>query len=749
MGAATTTRARESKMVNNTGLPFLPGNTFTDSTRNQFHKKQTFQKGSSGIPIIKDAPCGAPSPPVVPPPPQHEEPVAPSAPAVPAYVALDRMVLRFFGYFKEAVHESRLENFRVRKVTILYYLEDNTLQVNEPKEENSGIPQGAFIKRHHIPKGRGEFYTVVDFALGTDITFYGRSFRIVDCDSFTAQFFEENQLELGQPEDYPYNPHDMYYTAMKEREVMTRGSSSVKTDDLMHWTEAMLGKPTNLINEDKLAQFLKYDRKVLRFYCLWDDTPSLYGEQRKFVLHYYLADDTIEIVESYKVNSGRDPFPLLLGRGKLPVTWDKPGRKEFYSAADLVIGSTINVFGRELLICDCDELTCDFMEKNFAHDCKTTVISLEEERPEPPRMEIPPYTGFGSEEDSLGSFYSLAPKAPKANWAKYFENDKKILRFVAQLDTRAPEDRERLFIVSYYLADDTIIVYEPPARNSGIMGGKWMERCRVKIPGSSDFYTARDLYVGQMIEFRKHKFRLIEADEYTLNFMENKKFPASDVSAIFEKLKDKLRESSASIRKAFRECDGDASGYLSMDEFRKICHMYNFDLSDQELISVMRKFDKNYDGVVKYNEFCDAVLEEDYTKVEAHEGGQVLHGENVYTSAENKIEQGKVLEEENSRRQERLMQMVNAMRVHLHDKREPIAQIFQQADEHQDGQVSTECFVQILERLKEMLGKAVEDGVLSFNNEEVNLMLESFSDPEFPDQTRPMSIAVLDQALFA
>jgi len=186
-----------------------------------------------------------------------------------------------------------------------------------------------------------------------------------------------------------------------------------------------------------------------------------------------------------------------------------------------------------------------------------------------------------------------------------------------------------------------------------------------------------------------------------------------------------------------------------MDEFRKICHMYNFDLSDQELISVMRKFDKNYDGVVKYNEFCDAVLEEDYTKVEAHEGGQVLHGENVYTSAENKIEQGKFLEEENSRRQERLMQMVNAMRVHLHDKREPIAQIFQQADEHQDGQVSTECFVSILEKLKEMLGKAVEDGVLSFDNEEVNLMLESFSDPEFPDQTRPMSIAVLDQALFA
>merc|ERR1712159_870830 len=630
MGAATTTRARESKMVNNTGLPFLPGNTFTDSTRNQFHKKQTFQKGSSGIPIIKDAPCGAPSPPVVPPPPQHEEPVAPSAPAVPAYVALDRMVLRFFGYFKEAVHESRMENFRVRKVTILYYLEDNTLQVNEPKEENSGIPQGAFIKRHHIPKGRGEFYTVVDFALGTDIMFYGRSFRIVDCDSFTAQFFEENQLELGQPEDYPYNPHDMYYTAMKEREVMTRGVSSVKTDDLMHWTEAMLGRPTHLVNGDKLAQFLKYDRKVLRFYCLWDDTPALYGEQRRFVLHYYLADDTVEVVEAYKTNSGRDPFPKLLNRQKLPITWDRPGRKEFITAADLTLGGTVTVFGRDLLVCDCDDFTKQFMEENFGMMYDGRTISLEEDRPEPPRMEIPPYTGFGSEEDSLGSFYSLVPKPPRQNWAHYFENDKKILRFVAQLDTNSPEDRERLFIESYYLADDTISCYEPPARNSGFMGGKFMERCRAKDPASDQYYTAKDMAVGVVLIFRQHRFVLIEADEYTLNYMENKKFGQSDVTAIVEKLKEKFREQSVLIRDTFRRVDEDHSGTLSMSEFKQALKKFNFDVTDQELISIMRKFDPDGDGSIRYDEFCASVLADDYKQVEASSGGQVLHGESRY-----------------------------------------------------------------------------------------------------------------------
>jgi Ca2+-binding EF-hand superfamily protein len=653
------------------------------------------------------------------------------------------MVLRFFGYFKEAVHENRMENYRVRKVTILFYLEDNTIQVNEPKEENSGIPQGAFIKRHHIPgKSPGAFLDIKDFQLGTEVTIYGRTFRIVDCDSFTAEFFRENELDLGNPEEYPYNPHDLHYIAMKEREVMTRGSSSVKTDDLMHWTEAMLGRPK--VEEDTLAQFLQYDRKVLRFYSLWDDTSSLYGEQRRFVVHYYLADDTMEIVESYKVNSGRDPFPLLLGRGKLPVQWDKPGRKEFYSAADLKIGDTINVYGRDLLICDCDEFTSDFMEQNFGHETKTNVISLEEQRPEPPRMEVPPYTGFGSEEDSLGSFYSLVPKAPKANWAKYFENDKKILRFVAQLDTCAPEDRERLFIVSYYLADDTIIVYEPPARNSGVMGGKWMERCRVKIPGSNDFYTARDLCVGSTIEFRKHRFTLIEADEYTLNFMENKKFPASDTAMIFAKLKDKISERSESIRKAFRSCDNDRSGGLSMDEFRNICHTYNFDLSDQEIISVMRKFDSNGDGVVRYNEFCDAILDKDYTAVEASSGGQILHGQNDFVAAQRKVDEGKLLDEEHERRQTHLMNIVNVLRVNLHDQREAIAHLFQSADTHEDGQVDQQTFVSLLNQVVGHLPA----GALELNDEDMNLFLESFSDPEFQDASRPMSIRVLDQALF-
>jgi len=58
---------------------------------------------------------------------------------------MDRHVLCYSGFFKESVVESKTESYRIRKVTIYYYLEDNSVQIIEPKMMNSGIPQGAFL----------------------------------------------------------------------------------------------------------------------------------------------------------------------------------------------------------------------------------------------------------------------------------------------------------------------------------------------------------------------------------------------------------------------------------------------------------------------------------------------------------------------------------------------------------------------------------------------------------------------------
>lgn len=69
---------------------------------------------------------------------------------------------------------------------------------------------------------------------------------------------------------------------------------------------------------DKLKQYVEMDRKVLRFYAVWDDRSQMFGEQREFVIHYYLVNDTMEIREVHKANDGRDPFPILITRHKIP-----------------------------------------------------------------------------------------------------------------------------------------------------------------------------------------------------------------------------------------------------------------------------------------------------------------------------------------------------------------------------------------------------------------------------------------------
>lgn len=58
--------------------------------------------------------------------------------------------------------------------------------------------------------------------------------------------------------------------------------------------------------------------QVLRFHCYWDDRLALYGDMRLFSLYYYLADDSIEVVEVLPRNCGRDPIPHMLRRMHLP-----------------------------------------------------------------------------------------------------------------------------------------------------------------------------------------------------------------------------------------------------------------------------------------------------------------------------------------------------------------------------------------------------------------------------------------------
>ena len=100
-------------------------------------------------------------------------------------------MLRFYGYFKESVVEARLENHRVRKVIVHYFLEDKSIMLTEPKMVNSGMPQGAFFNRQMVLKadGSGHPFLPDDFHIGTDCSICGRAIRLYDCDEYTRTFY--------------------------------------------------------------------------------------------------------------------------------------------------------------------------------------------------------------------------------------------------------------------------------------------------------------------------------------------------------------------------------------------------------------------------------------------------------------------------------------------------------------------------------------------------------------------------------
>lgn len=96
------------------------------------------------------------------------------------------------------------------------------------------------------------------------------------------------------------------------------------------------------------------------------------------------------------------------------------------------------------------------------------------------------------------------------------------------------ENCERVFILSYFLSDDTIQIYEVAERNSGFLGGIFLKRRRIFLPNQDkytserpEYYKPHNLYIGATINLKDHIFTLVSADEYTLIYMESHPFEVS------------------------------------------------------------------------------------------------------------------------------------------------------------------------------------------------------------------------------
>lgn len=545
---------------------------------------------------------------------------------LPKWMKEDKQVLRFMGYFKEAVTESNDESYRVRKVTFYYYLEDDTLQVNEPRIENSGIPQGAFIKRHKVKTEAGEPVKADDMLVGNNFTIYGRTFHIVDADKHTRDVLAKAGWNVKPAEPYPEDPYGTKRTGFMARETgadptVYRGILSNPTKEFV---EAQLGNAAK--NNRNLGEFLKYDGKVLRFDAVWDDTRD-YGKLRRFKVHFYLADGKIDICEQFDPNSGFDPIPKLMDKQKflkkqtgsyLPPssgTMSDLKPEDFIQWNDLYIGKILEVNGRQLQILNGDRFTRDF----YAAQGQPLGEPIVRERPVKQfnrDTEPPPHTfAIGTEEDSAASWHSLHPKPPRRDLEKLQKYDNKKLSFVARFTNARADDADRVFTIQYFLGDDTISVFEPPIRNTGIIGGKFLRRGKYKNSEGKYFHFS-DLKVHSDVVLGGFSFHISDVDEATQKFLDTqgmRGFSSVNIKAIITKLVLKLRRKSHTIHKTFRELDEDKNNYITVDEMTRFLKNYfsHDELNDDECLMVMKFFDTDGEGRIDYNEFAAKIIGKD------------------------------------------------------------------------------------------------------------------------------------------
>jgi hypothetical protein len=239
----------------------------------------------------------------------------------------------------------------------------------------------------------------------------------------------------------------------------------------------------------------------------------------------------------------------------------KPRIDAYYEDSDLQIGSEIDVFGRTFLLYDADEFTKSFLDQKYGrHNWTPIDVDNLFAQKTSPRL-APPYNGWGDEADSLGYVYSLHPKPPRKDIVKLLGNDGMVLRFCAKFKNPLPQDARREFVIIYYLADDTVAVFERQHRNSGFRGGKFIQRGKWKnaSAGNRNFLAA-DFKVGEVITINGFSFVTGIADEYALSFMESQapEFPQADLADIVRVCAARIDR----LRRAFEAIDPELSGWV-------------------------------------------------------------------------------------------------------------------------------------------------------------------------------------------
>jgi hypothetical protein len=188
---------------------------------------------------------------------------------------------------------------------------------------------------------------------------------------------------------------------------------------------------------------------------------------------------------------------------------------------------------------------------------------------------------------------SLHPKPPPKDELKLITRMHDVLRLKAKMVTRNAVDATREFIITFYLSNDTIQIYEPPQRNSGIVAGKFLQRTKMKNVETGEYFKAADLEVGRVITINKYQFMLLEATEYAMSYMEAdpEEFPQADLSVIIDRLRFSLRKSGKTPKELFLQYSD--HGRMDLEGLIAFFAGLGIEISVHEAMTVMRRYQQD------------------------------------------------------------------------------------------------------------------------------------------------------------
>ncbi|GFY42707.1 EF-hand domain-containing family member C2 [Trichonephila inaurata madagascariensis] len=508
------------------------------------------------------------------------------------------ITLKFFASFDNR-GEPASDRMQFRDCHVLYFVGDGTIKVYEPKLRNSGMFQGCLVNRSLIPKPEGGFYCLDDLKIGETVVFYGKLFKLLDCDPFTKTFLREMGFRVNSPEPRFIDP----VTADRIEKDMHRPN---------------IHKPMKKSHKGKV--FLKNFPCVLHFYGIYRRSETLFEEDRYVSLYYQLYDDRIKIIDDEKLRidpefelvGGHDTYIVLkpthvpktlrslsvdhIGKGRTILNLSgntKDTRLDKLFIADRL--KQRSTFSKGVLY-DCDEFTKEFYKHKFHKEI--VPVTLPELKRSKYRNLVYPQE-FGKPSDSLTSCWKSGPSSNKKitnicnsfsilqnkgggseNLLKFHRNcrdglDGKILRFLSNILTNQPIKKHNFFVISFYLEDDTIEInkFDPDKNCDSGLGHRHLHRMKIAKPTTNPlnanncFYQKTDFYVGNVICANSEQHYLFDADDYTLKYMEEHSdvFPHSNFQLLMNKFQHFLRAKANSLKTAFENADVSQKGVVSYE----------------------------------------------------------------------------------------------------------------------------------------------------------------------------------------